>query len=253
MYAQFVSGMCDNQDWGHQVTVTLKRLNRAKPIRSFIEARFPRAAAVYRDARQALASPSLTTVFSEIYHTNAWQDPESVSGRGSSLARTTVIMTQLPLLLQDLNVRMLLDAGCGDFNWMRHVALGEINYVGVDVVSELISRNRELYETERSTFAVMDITRDRLPVADAILCRECFIHLSLRNITAAIRNFKKTGATHLLCTTHPQVTANTDCADGGWRSLNLQLAPFDFPAPTRRLVEDEELGKYLGVWSLQDL
>jgi SAM-dependent methyltransferase len=245
--------MCDNQDCRHEVTVTLNRMNAAKPIKSFIKARFPRAAAAYRDARQALTSPSLTTVFSEIYHTNAWQDPESVSGRGSTLARTTAIMSQLPLLLQDLNAQTLLDAGCGDFNWMRRVTLTGINYIGIDVVPELIARNRELYERERTTFAVLDIARDRLPVADAILCRECFIHLSVRNIKAALRNFKKTGATHLLCTTHSTVSPNTDCPDGGWRSVNLQLPPFDFPEPITLIVEDEELGKCLGVWQLKEL
>jgi SAM-dependent methyltransferase len=245
--------MCDNQDCRHEVTVSLNRMNTAKPIRSFIKARFPRAAAAYRDARLAWTKPSLTTVFSEIYHTNAWQDGESMSGRGSTLARTTAIMAQLPLLLQDLNVKTLLDAGCGDFNWMNHVSLAGINYIGIDVVPELMARNRRLYAKERRTFAVMDITRDRLPAADAILCRECFIHLSLRNIQAALGNFKKTGATHLLCTTHPAVNANTDCPDGGWRSLNLQLPPFDFPEPVRLLVEDEELRKCLGVWRLKGL
>ena len=228
-------------------------MNAAKPIRSFIKARFPRAAAAYRDARQVWSKPSLATVFSEIYQTNAWQDSESVSGRGSTLARTTAIMAQLPLLLQDLNVKTLLDAGCGDFNWMKHVALRDIDYLGIDVVPELIARNRQLYENENATFAVRDITRDRLPVADAILCRECFIHLSLRNIQAALRIFQKTGATYLLCTTHRAVSANTDCPDGGWRSLNLQLPPFEFPEPIRLLVEDEELGKCLGVWRLKDL
>lgn len=136
---------------------------------------------------------------------------------------------------------------------MKQVALTGINYIGIDVVPDLISRNRQLCENERTTFAVMDITHDRLPVADAILCRECFIHLSVRNIQAALSNFKKTGATYLLCTTHSTVNANTDCPDGGWRSLNLQLPPFDFPAPMRMLVEDEELGKRLGVWPFKDL
>jgi hypothetical protein len=162
-------------------------------------------------------------------------------------------MSQLPLLLQDLHAHTLLDAGCGDFNWMRRVTLTGINYTGVDVVPELIARNRQLYENEQTTFAVVDITRDRLPEVDAILCRECFIHLSLRNIKAALTNFKKTGATYLLCTTHSSVNVNTDCPDGGWRSLNFRLPPFEFPEPIKLLVEDEELGKGLGVWRLKDV
>jgi len=154
-------------------------------VKSFLKSRFPRAVAVYRDARQVW-NPSLTRVFSEIYHTNAWQDPESLSGRGSTLARTGVIMSHLPLLLQELNAKTLLDAACGDLNWIRYVELHPVEYIGVDIVPDLISRNRQLYENQQRTFALLDITRDRLPNCDVILCRDCLIHLSFRRIAAAI-------------------------------------------------------------------
>ena len=162
-------------------------------------------------------------------------------------------MDQLPLLLEELQAKTLLDAACGDFNWMRHTDLRNVEYIGVDVVRGLIARNRQLFQDERRKFATLDITRDRLPDADVILCRDCFIHLSFRNIKAAVRNFKKTGATHLLCTTHTSITMNTDCPNGSWRSLNLQLPPFNYPAPLRLIIEDEELGKCLGVWRLEEL
>jgi hypothetical protein len=47
-------------------------------------------------------------------------------------------------VLHDLGAQSLLDAGCGDFNWMRTVDLPGIKYIGVDVVSDLIERNRGL-------------------------------------------------------------------------------------------------------------
>jgi SAM-dependent methyltransferase len=145
--------------------------------------------------------PGLATIFSDIYHTNAWQDPESVSGRGSTLARTKVIMSQLPTLLQELGAETLLDAACGDFNWMRHTELGGINYVGVDVVPDLIIRNRQLYEGPSRRFVVLDITRDKLPDADVILCRDCLIHLSFTRIK---RHFPiSSGATPDICCALP--------------------------------------------------
>jgi hypothetical protein len=228
-------------------------MSTPEPVKSFIKSRFPRAVAVYRDLRQALLRPSLATVFSEIYHTNTWQETETVSGRGSTLARTKIIMSQLPVLLQELRVQTLLDAACGDFNWMRYTDLGAVGYIGVDVVPDLICRNRRLYETQHRAFAVLDITKDLLPPADAILCRDCLIHLSFTRIHAAILNFKRTGATHLLCTTHDSLKENSDCPDGGWRSVNLQLPPFSFPPPLKLIVEDQELRKCLGVWRLGDL
>jgi len=218
-------------------------MNTSRAVKSFMKSRLSRA----------LRRTSLATVFSEIHRTNAWRDPESVSGRGSTLARTKVITSQLPVLLQELNADSLIDAACGDFNWMRYVDLGSIKYTGVDIVPALVVRNRQLYQTDQRTFAVQDITKDRLPNADVILCRDCLIHLSFKSIKAAISNFKKTSATHLLCTTHSTVTENTDCADGSWRNINLRLPPFNFPQPVKLLIEDGELSKCLGVWRLADL
>lgn len=215
-------------------------MNTSRAVKSFMKSHLSRA----------LRRTSLTNVFSEIYRTNAWRDPESVSGRGSTLARTRVIMSQLPVLLQELNADSLIDAACGDFNWMRHVDLGAIKYTGVDIVPALIARNRQLYQR---TFVVLDITKDKLPDADVILCRDCLIHLSFKSIKAAISNFKKTSATHLLCTTHSTVTENTDCPDGSWRNINLLLPPFNFPEPVKLFVEDAELGKCLGAWRFADL
>jgi hypothetical protein len=225
----------------------------SNPVKSFVKSRFQRAVAICRDARQAFLAPSLEKAFSEIYRTNRWQDHESVSGRGSTLERTTIIRSQLPLLLQELQAEILLDAACGDFNWMQHTDLGATAYVGVDVVPELVLRIRSLYETPRRSFQVIDISRDRLPTADVILCRDCLIHLSFRRILETIHNFKRSRATYLLCTTHTSVRENTDCPDAGWRSVNLQMPPFNFPPPLKQIVEDERSGKCLGVWRLEDL
>lgn len=225
-----------------------------QPIKSFIKFRLPLAVAVYRGARQILLRRSLKKVFSEIYHSDAWgPHSETVSGRGSTRERTETLTSQLPSLLKELEAETLLDAPCGDFNWMKYVDLGSVKYIGVDIVEDLISRNRRLYEAERRTFMALDITKDYLPRADIILCRDCLIHLSFKRIHAAIANFKRTNATHILCTTHITVLENLDCLDGDWRSLNLQLSPFNFPPPVKLIVEDPELGKCLGVWRLEDL
>ncbi|MCA1619250.1 MAG: class I SAM-dependent methyltransferase [Acidobacteria bacterium] len=228
-------------------------MGAAGRVKSFLKSNLPGAAGAYREALEALRRPSLETVFSDIYRRNLWGDPESVSGRGSTLARAATIMSHLPPLLQELGAETLLDAPCGDFNWMRYTDLGAVKYIGADVVPEMIARNRRRYGTAGRSFVVLDVTKDRLPHADAILCRDCLIHLSFARIHAAIANFKKSGARHLLCTTHTTVLGNVDGPDGGWRSVNLQLPPFNFPPPLKLILEDAELGKCLGVWRLDEL
>jgi hypothetical protein len=228
-------------------------MTRPRQFKSYVRSSFPRAVAAYENFRRSLTAPSLEIIFTEIYHNNAWNDPESASGRGSTVARTDVVRTSLPTLLRELQTKTLLDAACGDFNWIRCVEIGDIKYIGVDVVRAIIERNSDLYGQAERTFASLDITRDNLPHADVILCRDCFIHLSFARIKQSLAHFKKSGAKYLLCTTHTAVAENVDCPDGGWRSVNLEIAPFNFPPPMRLIVEDKNAGKCLGVWRLSEL
>jgi SAM-dependent methyltransferase len=225
-------------------------------LKSILKSSFPAGVRAYRRLSQAHRAlrfrvRGMEKVFSDIYRNNSWADPESVSGRGSTLAHTGIIRRVLPVLLNELGAKSILDAPCGDFNWMQHVDLGAIEYLGADVVPELIAQNRLRYAGRE--FVVLDITKDELPMADVILCRDCFIHLSLRHTRAAIESFKRSGSTYLLATTHTGVRENTDMESGGGRYLNLQLAPFGFPAPLRLIEEDMEFGKCLGLWRLSDL
>jgi SAM-dependent methyltransferase len=226
--------------------------------KSFIKSAFPFSAQIYRRLRVSwwsleLLPVRLTDIFTDIYLNNFWADPESVSGRGSTIARTEVIRHTLPTLLESVGARSLLDAACGDFNWMRHVDLSGIEYVGADIVPELVSQNRRTYEAQGRTFVLLDITNDPLPEVDVILCRDCLIHLSSRCVRAAIANFKRSKSKFLLATTHVSVTKNTDIRSGDRRPVNLELPPFNFPPPLRLITEDEEMGKHLGLWNLAAL
>jgi hypothetical protein len=45
---------------------------------------------------------------------------------------------------------------------------------------------------------VLDLVRDPLPRADAVLCRDCLIHLSLEEGRRAPENIRRSGAAYLL-------------------------------------------------------
>ena len=120
---------------------------------------------------------------------------------------------------------------------MRHVDLGGVKYIGADVVPELIARNRRIHWDKDRSFVVLDVTSNELPTVDVILCRDCFIHLSFKQIHAAIANFKRSNSKFLLATTHATVQENTDIRPGGWRSVNLTRPPFNFPQPSQLIIE----------------
>lgn len=184
---------------------------------------------------------------------------ESISGPGSTLRQTQELRERLPLLLAHLGVRSLLDAPCGDFNWMQNVELGLDLYTGVDILKEVISEHAWRHTRADRRFMRADLIDGTLPQADAILCRDLLPHLSYAEIWATLRNFRRTGATYILLTTFLRPRPNRDTVGGDWRTLNLTLAPFNFPQPLFIVNEKcSESGgvfadKSLGVWRLADL
>jgi hypothetical protein len=192
-------------------------------------------------------------VFEQIYARNAWQSSESRPGPGSTLERTGILRRELPAMLARLGVRTLVDAPCGDCNWQQHTAIDLDTYIGVDIVPALIEENRRRFPYPNWKFELADLVEDDLPRGDAVLCRDALIHLSLADILRALSNIRRSGAKYLLATSHDTISANTDIPTGGWRSVNLTLAPFNLPPPLERIIENPQTGKILGIWVLAEL
>ena len=176
-----------------------------------------------------MTDPDAERIFTRIYRANEWGDAESMSGPGSTVFRTRLLRPRLAELFGRLGIRSLLDLGCGDFNWMRLVDLASVEYIGGDVVPELVQQNVRLYADAGRRFLAMDMLRDTLPRVDLILCRDGLVHFSFADIAVAMRAMKQSGSTYLLATTFTAHARNEDIPTGGWRPLNLSLPPFCFP------------------------
>ena len=209
--------------------------------------------------RWRLNRRSAADVFTEIYETNAWGSTESVSGPGSDLKHTQELVEVIPELIRELNATSVLDIPCGDFNWMRTIDLGDVLYIGADIVEDLIERNTEAFSGPNRSFQQVDLLTDNIPDADLVICRDCLVHLSFRDAKRALQQLCESQCKFLLTTTFTARTKNTDIATGQWRPLNLQAAPFNLPAPRniiREFPEDSEspyADKCLAVWSIGDL
>src|SRR5688572_773801 len=88
-------------------------------------------------------------VFNRIYHGNEWGSKESVSGPGSTLKTTEDLRKELPGFLKSLGIKSMLDAPCGDCNWISKIDLSNIDYTGVDIVPELIESNKKKYPDKK--------------------------------------------------------------------------------------------------------
>ncbi|MEO5819980.1 MAG: class I SAM-dependent methyltransferase [Vicinamibacteraceae bacterium] len=198
-------------------------------------------------------------IFSRIHRENVWGDAESASGPGSTRQRAADFLDDLLAALDDLEIRVLLDAACGDFNWAAPVADHVERYIGVDVVPALIAANRTRHGGPGREFLRRDLTREPLPAVDAVLCRDCLVHFSFADAHAALANLRRTGARYLIATTFVDRPRNAEARTGWWRVLNLEAPPFGFPPPMR-VIDERCLGgaggyrdKRLGIWTMASL
>ncbi|MEO1167780.1 MAG: class I SAM-dependent methyltransferase [Pseudomonadota bacterium] len=197
-------------------------------------------------------------VFTEIYENGGWNSPndESVSGTGSTLHWSRPLREQLPGLLRELNVRTLLDAPCGDFNWMKTVDLDGVDYIGIDIVPDLIALNRALYAGPVRRFEVANIVSDPLPAADLVMTRDFLLHVPNDAIWGFLENFIASDIRYLLATTYPQDSNEEIRRVGSWRFVNLTVAPFNLPEPRRKLLDTppkRQQIRHLGLWTSDDV
>lgn len=179
---------------------------------------------------------------------------ESLSGPGSTVEVTKILRPRLADVLQRLGVRSLVDAPCGDMNWMRHLNYPFEKFVGVDVAPTLIQKLRGQNFPPGYHFQVGNIVTDILPAADAIFCRDCLVHLPYDAILKVRDLWKAAGFRFMLVTTFPEKTANEDIPFGSWRPLNMELAPFNWRNPVAMILEGYAEAPYqdktIGVWAL---
>jgi hypothetical protein len=157
-------------------------------------------------------------------------DGETRCGPGSTLAYTEKLRDELPDLINKYRVNLLIDAGCGDQNWIKHVDLG-CEYQGFD-----------LHSTPST-----DISKDVLPQCDLIMCRDVMIHMPIKMIQDTLKLFSQSSYL-LLATSYDTDFSNAD-TDEQNRRLHLGWPPFDLSLIDR--LEERDEGKFLGLWAME--
>lgn len=166
----------------------------------------------------------IVEIFDKIYKQNLWTSGESRSGSGSEIKNTEALRKELSIMLKKYEIKSMLDIPCGDYNWMKEMDLTGIDYIGADIVPDLIARNKNSYPD--IDFKVMNLIEDELPAVDLIFVRDCLGHLSNTNVIKALENIKRSGAKYMCATTFCKFNFNTEIIDGGWKCINLMIEPF---------------------------
>ena len=150
-------------------------------------------------------------------------------------------LSQFAELCSFLEIKSLVDAGCGDFSWMSQVSGGFSLYIGLDTDGARITDLDYRFGGYRGHFfACRDVAIHPLPAADAILCRDLFSGHSVETVQAMLANVKASGSRYLMASTVP----------GGPAPLDLSAPPFGMPLPLIQFADERAPGWLLGVWLL---
>ena len=184
---------------------------------------------------------------------------ETVNGPGSTYLATQEIRAAMPYIIDKYDIRSILDAPCGEWNWMQHVNLTGITYIGWDVDPVSIKRNRAKWPQHTWEHINLLNTTWSLPNVDLILCRDFFLHLPNRYINVVLRKFRNSGSDYLLTTNWPGADNKRVCdLEGGeddrpgyyCQPVDLDAEPFSLGPRLESFVEDTKSGQEMVLYRL---
>lgn len=137
-------------------------------------------------------------IFSQIYEKGIWgisSDPLQPFFSGSGSRQDYIISPYInavrEFLFQFKTKPTILDIGCGDFYVGSKIREYCADYIACDIVPSLIEYNQKKFASLNVIFKVLDCVEDDLPVADIVIIRQVFQHLSNKQICKILKNFYK--------------------------------------------------------------
>jgi len=187
----------------------------------------------------------------QIYELKLWggNDIDFYSGTGSH--DTNIVKPYLKSVIHFLKSHnsslKVADLGCGDFNIGRHLTQYTEKFIAVDIVEDLIERNKKHFQEDNLEFLCIDIAADELPAADCIILRQVFQHLSNNEIHEVVQKLGK--YQYIILTEHVpsgDYTPNKDIISGQGIRLKQNSGVNILEAPFNLKIKDlKQLGEYL--------
>jgi hypothetical protein len=162
-------------------------------------------------------------VFSEIYRHDRWTGG---SGPGSSSDFCRPLSRWLRGYLVEHQIRSLVDVGCGDLQWMPAALSGlDVDYVGLDVVPELLEGHRQRMPADRFSFHVLDVATApvaSIPTGGLYWAKDVLQHWPSADVAAWLdRFFAARPDAHLVVVNCDGQTADERHLDARWHFAPL--------------------------------
>jgi SAM-dependent methyltransferase len=173
--------------------------------------------------------------FDDVYRNATWgtgSGAVGTSGVGSTLNATLLYRTYLKQFFEQHQIKSVVDAGCGDWEFSQAIDWTGIDYKGYDIVESLVEQNTKRYGKPNIKFFKADFLEQELPAADLLISKNVLQHLSNADVAKFLPQLKK--YKHVLLIDGVDNTTlsstNPDIKVGEYRPLDLTVAPFNLPA-----------------------
>ena len=194
----------------------------------------------------------------QVYDMHLWggNDFDFYSGDGShNLKIVEPYIDSITTFLKSQNNPLTVcDLGCGDFNIGKQLTKYAKYYIGIDIVENLIDRNKTLFKEDNLEFHCLNIVEDELPKADCIILRQVLQHLSNVEILKVVK--KLSNYKYVILTEHLPVgdfAPNKDIISGqGIRikkqsGIDLLETPFNLKVKEEKILNEIILEANKGV------
>jgi SAM-dependent methyltransferase len=188
-------------------------------------------------------------VFQKVYAEREWGRGDTgdlYSGAGSDPVPATAYAENIRRYIEREGIRSIVDLGCGDYRVARLLVSDQVEYVGVDIVEQVVATNRANHGRANVRFECLDIIHDPLPTGDLCLIREVFQHLSnaeILRVLPKLRGFRHVIFSDAQLPRSAITKPNRDIVHGrdtrGWKYSALFLDQPPFNLRTELLFEIE--------------
>ncbi|MBI2743042.1 MAG: class I SAM-dependent methyltransferase [Chlamydiales bacterium] len=189
-------------------------------------------------AQASAAEKSCSEAFTSIYSNLEWgvaEDGDPSSGWGSFPVNASAYMEFLTNFIRSNDIHDVVDLGCGTWEFSRYIDWSGVNYVGVDVVEQVVQLNQKKFGAANIHFVQGDILAMSLPAGDLMICKDVLQHLQHADIQTFLKKIKQ--YKHCLLTNDLAISF-TDSVDrtksnreneyrGRNRPLDLTKPPFN--------------------------
>jgi hypothetical protein len=136
----------------------------------------------------------------------------------------TESIRKLIVELIDGGVKYIWDCSCGDWNWMKEIRESLPNYVGNDIVDELIELNTKKFGSDTIKFQCGDMLEElkklKSASVDLLLCRHTLEHLSTDYVTNVIKEIRRVSKKALITSNNG---GNSLLNPNGYNSRGINL------------------------------